>query len=113
MVPSPRPDIGGVALELAGPDRRRAYVRLSGEFDITNCTRIGEVFASALEAGCTAVQVDMSEVSFIGSASMRELLQARRRLREANVRVTLAAVSPVAHRVMDLLGLDLFRDKAG
>lgn len=44
---------------------------------------------------------------------MRELLQARRRLREANVRVTLAAVSPVAHRVMDLLGLDLFRDKAG
>jgi hypothetical protein len=44
-------EIGPVALELDDGDQRSAIIRLSGEFDTTNCAKIREIFAIALESG--------------------------------------------------------------
>ena len=105
---SPESDYCDVVLELTDPGSRSARIRLSGEFDISNCWRIRDVFARAVDLGYTALQVDMSEVSFIGSASLRELLLARRLASDANIQATVISASPVASRVMTLMGLDLF-----
>jgi anti-anti-sigma factor len=105
-------EIGHVALELDDGDQRSATIRLSGEFDTTNCAKIREIFAIALEIGCKAPQLDMSEVSFIGSATLRELLSALRLAAEARVQVTPVAVSPVTRRLLDLTELDLFNDQS-
>jgi anti-anti-sigma factor len=109
---SPDSEIGHVALELDDGDQRSATIRLSGEFDITNCAEIREVFGTALDLGCRALQVDMSEVSFIGSATLRELLSALRLAAEAQIQVTPVAVSPVTRRLLDLTELDLFNDQS-
>jgi anti-anti-sigma factor len=105
-------EIGPVALELDDGDQRPAIIRLSGEFDTTNCAKIREIFAIALEIGCKALQLDMSEVSFIGSATLRELLTALRLAAEAQVQVKAVAVSPVTRRLLDLADLDLFNDRS-
>jgi anti-anti-sigma factor len=105
--------VGHVALELDdGGGDRSATIRLCGEFDITNCAHIREVFATALALGCRALQLDMSEVSFIGSATLRELLTALRLAAQAQVQVTAVAVSPVTRRLLDLTELDLFNDQS-
>jgi anti-anti-sigma factor len=105
---SPQSDYCDVVLELTDPGSRSARIRRSGEFDISNCWRIRDVFARAVDLGYTALQVDMSEVSFIGSASLRELLLARRLASDANIQATVISASPVAFRVMTLMGVDLF-----
>ena len=105
-------EIGHVALELDDGDQRSAIIRLSGEFDTTNCAKIREIFAIALEIVCKALQLDLSEVSFIGSATLRELLTALRLAAEAQVQVTALAVSPVTRRLLDLADLDLFIDQS-
>lgn len=109
-IQSPDSESGRVALELHDGDQRSATIRLSGEFDLTNAARIREVFTTALELGCTAVQLDMSEVSFLGSATLRELLTALRLAAEAQVQITPVAISPVTRRLLDLTEMDLFND---
>jgi anti-anti-sigma factor len=103
-------DIGHVALEFHDGDQRAATIRLSGEFDIDNATKIREVVATALDLGCNALQLDMSEVSFLGSATLRDLLTALRLAAEAQVQVIPVAVSPVTRRPLDLTEMDLFND---
>jgi anti-anti-sigma regulatory factor len=68
-IQSPDSDIGHVALEFHDGDQRSATIRLSGEFDLTNATKIREVVATALDLGCNALQLDMSKDSFLGSAT--------------------------------------------
>jgi len=109
-IQSPDSDIGRVVLEFRGGDHRSATIRLSGEFDLTNATQIREVFATALDLGCETLQLDMAEVSFIGSATLRELLTALRLAAEAQVQVTPVAVSAVTRRLLDLTEMDLFDD---
>jgi anti-anti-sigma factor len=106
----PDSDIGHVALEFHDGDQRAATIRLSGEFDIDNATKIREVVATALDLGCNALQLDMSEVSFLGSATLRDLLTALRLAAEAQVQVIPVAVSPVVRRLLDLTEMDLFND---
>jgi anti-anti-sigma factor len=109
---SPNPEVEQVVLELDDADPRSATIRLSGEFDITNCARIGEVVATALDLGCSALRLDMSEVSFIGSATLRELVEALRLAAQAQVQVTPVAISPVTRRLLDLTELELFNDQS-
>jgi anti-anti-sigma factor len=109
-IQSPDADIGRVALELHDGAQRSATIRLTGEFDFTNAAKIREVFATALDLGCESVQLDMSEVSFIGSATLSELLSALRLAAEAQVKVTPVAVSAVTRRLLDLTEMDLFND---
>jgi anti-anti-sigma factor len=109
-IQSPDSDVGHVALEVHDGDQRSATIRLSGEFDLTNATKIREVVATALDLGCKALQLDMSEVSFLGSASHRELFAAIRLAAEAQVQDTTVAVSPVTRRLLDLTEMDLFND---
>jgi anti-anti-sigma factor len=78
--------------------------------DLTYAAKIREVVATALDLGCKTLQLDLSEVSFIGSATLRELLAALRLAAEAQVQVTLVAVSPVIRRLLDLTEMDLFTD---
>ena len=106
-------DIGHVELQLHNDsEHRSATIRLGGEFDLTNAAKIREVFTTALDLGCTALQLDMSEVNFIGSATLRELLAALRLAAEAQVQVTPVAISAVTRRIMDLTEMDLFNDLA-
>ena len=75
-----------------------------------NCAPVGYDVVAALDLGCAALQLDMSEVSFIGTATLRELLTALRLAAEAQVQVTAIAVSPVTRRLLDLTEMDLFND---
>jgi anti-anti-sigma factor len=109
-IQSPDADIGHVALDFHGGDQRSATIRLSGELDLTYAAKIREVVATALDLGCRTLQLDLSEVSLIGSATLRELLTALRLAAEAQVQVTPVAVSAVTRRLLDLTEMDLFND---
>jgi anti-anti-sigma factor len=103
-------DISRVTLEFHGGDQPSATIRLIGEFDLTNAAKIREVFTTALHLGCKTLQLDMSEVSFIGSATLRELLTSLRLAAQAQVQVTPVAISAVTRRLLDLTEMDLFND---
>jgi anti-anti-sigma factor len=109
-IQSPDADIGHVALHFHGGDQRTATIRLSGELDLAYAAKIREVVATALDLGCTTLQLDLSEVSFLGSATLRELLTALRLAAEAQVQVTPVAISAVTRRLLDLTEMDLFND---
>jgi len=66
-IQSPVPDIGQVALELHDGEQRSATIRLIGEFDLTNASKIREVFTTALDLGCKTLRLDMSEVSSLAA----------------------------------------------
>jgi anti-anti-sigma factor len=55
-----------------------------------------------LPAGTSALVIDLSEVAFVDSAILKEMLRARDELAARGVGLVLAAVSPPVQRLLDL-----------
>jgi anti-anti-sigma factor len=109
-IQSPDSDIGRVVLDFHGGDQPSATIRLIGEFDLTSAAKIREVVTIALHLGSKTLQLDMSDVSFLSSATLRELLAAIQLAAQAQVQVTPVAIGPVTRRLLDLTEMDLFND---
>ena len=80
-------------------ERVRVLV-LEGELDLAAAPRLQASFAET-DSGRGLV-LDFARVSFIDSAVLKELLQARAELAERDVRLVLAGVAPPVRRLLDL-----------
>lgn len=80
-----------------------AVARLSGELDAGNIEGVEKAIAAALETAPRALVIDLSDVTYLDSASVGLLFKLSRRLQARRKR--LAVVSPPASPIRRLLAL--------
>lgn len=86
-------------------DDARCVLTLAGQFDLDNSELIVEAFLRAMREPSTTVELDLSRVTLLSSAAVSSLLQGMALADERHRRTSLVAVSPIAQRVLDTLGL--------
>lgn len=81
-------------------------VRLTGELDVTTAPRALEQIRPHLSAsGLHMLVLDLSELTFIGSAGLSLLIDAQRQAHAANIAVRLVTGSQCVDRALEITGL--------
>jgi anti-sigma B factor antagonist len=75
---------------------------LDGEFDLAAAPAIRERLDAARAAQTRGVVLDMSDVTFLDSSALRELLRADAALRAEGAPLVLAGVRPAVARLLEL-----------
>lgn len=78
-------------------------VVVTGEADADNCRELGEAILGNDVVG--PVQVDLSELTFLDSSAVSELLRIHKLLGEQDVVMSIVTPSPAVHRVLEITGL--------
>jgi anti-anti-sigma factor len=90
-----------------GDDRVR--VELAGEIDMSNADAIGERIYAAIPNQTVAVEVDLTDVTYVDSAGLRVLSLLSGRLQRLQIRLrVLAPTGSPARYVIDLSGMTEF-----
>ncbi|UWZ38817.1 STAS domain-containing protein [Dactylosporangium roseum] len=85
---------------------RAIRVRVAGEITVENVAQLGAVLFRAIDdVRATAVEVDVSLVTFIDSTGIGKLVGARAHARGNNSDLWIVNPSPGVRRVLSLLGL--------
>jgi anti-sigma B factor antagonist len=93
-----------VSVEL---DRGRAWLRISGDLDVLNATRVREIVRDIERRHPHTIVFDLRTLDFIDSSGISELLIARRRGERVGRRVLLAtAPESQTARVLAMTGID-------
>lgn len=86
-------------------------VRLSGELDMASGPELDAAVTRVLQPGQGCVVIDLTAVTFCDASGLSALLRARRRVTDAQRRLTLSGARPPLRRLASLTGLeDLFDD---
>jgi anti-sigma B factor antagonist len=85
---------------------RTAIISASGEIDIINAEDFRDVLLSALNAGASALVVDMTSTTFVDSSGVTALVRAMRRATATDATLRLAVTAPPVLRVLSLVGID-------
>lgn len=88
-----------VAAGVSGP-----VVVLSGEADLTSAGQLSALITAQLSRGTRQLTVDVSELRFADTASIRTLMLAARTLKERGGSLVLLRPQEAMARVLDLLG---------
>ena len=88
-----------VAAGISGP-----VVILSGEADLTSAGQLSALIAAQLSGGTRQLTVDVSDLRFADTASIRTLVLAARTLKERGGSLLLLRPQEAMARVLDLLG---------
>ncbi len=83
-----------------------AVVTAAGEIDLTNAEWLRDALLSALNAGASALVVDLTATTFIDSAGVTALVRASRRAGASDAVLRLAVTVPAVLRVLNLVGID-------
>jgi anti-sigma B factor antagonist len=78
---------------------------LTGELDLASAPVLTNHLKSAAETEKHLV-VDLSGLRYIDSTGAKVLLEAHRNLKQRGRRIVLAAVSPMARRILTVLGVE-------
>jgi len=87
--------------------RRVTMVEVSGRIDSTNATKLGEALNEQIDAGRHQLVVDLSNVEYMSSAGLRELVAAAKKVRGNNGDLRIASPSNRVKEVLELAGLNL------
>ena len=90
---------------LVSRDGERAVVWLDGEQDIATVGVLADTLAKATSADDANLIVDLSGVTFMSTATIDELIQARNLLLGLSRNLTLRSPSKCARRLVNLCGL--------
>jgi anti-sigma B factor antagonist len=90
------------AIEVRNTPNGVVVLALEGEFDLSAAPTLRERLDAVRTAGARGVVLDMSEVTFADSATLRELLRAEAALHADGVPLVLAAVRPAVARLLEL-----------
>jgi anti-sigma B factor antagonist len=85
-------------------DNGRPRCAIRGEIDMLTAPTVRKALASFIEIGETAIDLDLSQVEFMDSRGIRELIVARRR----GLRITITGTSPTVRRTLEVAGIDGF-----
>lgn len=80
-------------------------LRLTGELDLATAGRLREALEEAHDRGQKTVVLDLSELRFIDSSGLHELVVAFNRQRAAGGDVILRAPTDQTRRVLEIVGL--------
>ena len=84
--------------------RRRTVVWLWGEQDVSTVDALSETLAGAMAIDDCDLVVDLSEVQFMGAATIGVLVRARELLQMRSRSLVLRSPSRCARRILDLCG---------
>jgi anti-sigma B factor antagonist len=99
-------DINGTLLTIS-EERvgRRAVLSVAGEVDINSATELRTAIESAA-TGAFEIWLDLSALTFMDSSGLHAMSEARLRLTEANIRLTVICPEGPVLRVLALTGFD-------
>ncbi len=86
--------------------KRVTLFEVSGRVDSTNANELGDALNAAIDAGRTQIVVDLSNVEYMSSAGLRELVTALKKVKRGTGDLRLAAPSERVMEVLELAGLD-------
>jgi anti-anti-sigma factor len=75
---------------------------LEGEFDLAAAPAMRERLTAARAAGARGVVLDMTDVTFVDSSVLRELLRAEAQMQSDGVPLVIAALRPPVARLLEL-----------
>ncbi len=101
------PGVGDVDVVTLGPTTE---VRVRGEIDIATNPSFDAVLDAARGAGVHLLEMDLSQVTFMGSSGLAALLRAQRLMREGGARLVLLRPS---RAVTDLLEMTKLLERFG
>jgi anti-anti-sigma factor len=84
--------------------RRRTVVWLRGEHDVSTVDALSETLAGAMALDECDLVVDLSEVQFMGAATIGVLIRARELLQSRSRSLVVRSPSRCARRILDLCG---------
>jgi anti-sigma B factor antagonist len=90
------------AIEVRNAPDGVVVLALEGEFDLAAAPALRERLDATRSTGARGVVLDMAEVTFVDSATLRELLRAEAALHADGVPLVLAAVRPAVARLLEL-----------
>lgn len=96
IISHPATDIDSSALTL----------EVQGRFDAHDADDFRAAADMALDQGVCNLAVDLSDVEFVDSAALAELVRAMKRCREANGELTLVSPSAPVRVILELTKLD-------
>ncbi|MGQ9887397.1 MAG: STAS domain-containing protein [Aggregatilineales bacterium] len=85
-----------------------AIVEARGRIDSSTAAALGEALTSAVEAGSARVVLDLSQVDYMSSAGLREIVTAFKKARSLQGDIRVAEPTPRVLEVLELSGLDTF-----
>lgn len=96
-----------VSASLGQPeDSRRAVLKLAGEADTTNREVLAQALADQAARKPSVLLVDVSELAFIDSAALHELIRTHRALQGEGGRLVLVGPTYSVTRILQLSGID-------
>ena len=81
-------------------------VWVAGELDLYTAPELERALLAAAGDGAGMVVVDFSGCTFVDSSAVRVLVEANRRLEQANGTLKIVAAAPAVRRPFELTGLD-------
>jgi anti-sigma B factor antagonist len=100
------PQADRLRLALTRPTRTIAVITVGGEIDHSTAPRLSEVVTTRLESAVHTVVIDLSAVTFLGSAGLAVLARAHRRANVTGRAVRLVTGSHCVDRALHVTGLD-------
>jgi anti-sigma B factor antagonist len=83
-----------------------ALVKFSGRIDSMSAGVFGEALCKPLEHGQVNVVADLSDVEYMSSAGLREIVTALKKLKKASGDLRLAGVTARVTEIFEMSGLD-------
>jgi anti-anti-sigma factor len=80
-------------------------ISVQGELDLATAPELAELTTRLLEQGDSRLVYDLSGLTFCDSTGLTVFVRAKNRIDELGGRLSLAAPSPIVHRVLDVSGL--------
>ena len=91
-------------------ENRAAVVRIEGEIEFATAPRLRATLLDLAQDGAAPVVVDLAQVTFLDSAGISLLIQAKKRLASGDSDLVLRAPQPHIRRVLEISGVtELFR----
>ncbi len=94
-------------MEIKSSELKRVRLfEITGRIDSTNATELGAALNEVIDAGQTQLVLDLSNVEYMSSAGLRELVSALKKVKKGTGDMRLAAPSERVMEVLELAGLD-------
>jgi anti-anti-sigma factor len=95
-----------------GRDGEASVVRLRGEHDAFTADALSQILARAMALSLDGgdLVIELSQVTFMGIATVGVIIRVQESLREQSRSLTLRSPSPPARRILELCGLSLLFD---
>ena len=96
-----------MSLEITVSEMKRVHlIEVGGRVDSLSANELGHSLAQIIDSGHHAMVIDLSNVEYMSSAGLREIVSALRRVQKTGGDIRVANPSERVMEVLELAGLD-------